>query len=461
MEATTSGYFKLLELPNELIFHIIQFLPDRKTLLAACLVNKLFHTYAEPLIRTQKIIRMIDDGETLSEDLAENPRRAAWISKLVFAYPEKQHVPGPSFFPQVAKMRNLQDLIVEATDFPPSKRNPRRDYPFEQEEISKIFQRASLVTAPSARLLPNLRTLELQFLYDNHNLSLNSAGLPIRETHVDLLRSHLHSTPLESLTFEQCDICLPALAAILSVPAALKNLCIHEPRHYHNPRGWAAANRRHYLEALSPQSHSLESFSLSLSDDLYRNALYNTPVDWSPFKSLTNLSIAPVNILLGPAADYHRPGPLPAAGTYPPNLTNLTVWDISVLDPGELPALIAQKQNLGLPKLSSITFELSTLDSYTQAIRWRHAMRPPTLRSLSAAISSFSSVAAKYGVNVTLEAVLRVSSHIPPYLYGETPARRFRMYDSEDRRREGERLSSWADIHRAALEREMGFGLEG
>ncbi|KAL9619974.1 MAG: hypothetical protein Q9160_005443 [Pyrenula sp. 1 TL-2023] len=501
-----SAHFRLLDLPNELVLRILQCLDDKHTVFAACKVNRLFRTYAEPLISIDLLVVTALEGQWAAGKIAEHPPRARQITSLMVAHPERTHEPGPSFFPTVAKMSRLEDLIIEATDYPPQYRRlaSENGCPHEQEEVVRLFRLASLLRTPSERILPSLRSCEVQFLYDNHNLwdlsslyviflhptleslTIGCGGWPLPEGNalvktqkqdiINSLRKHPKSTNLRTLTFEQCDVNLYALKVILDIPKALKNLNIHECRHYHHPRGWSTQKRHLYLEALSPVRHTLESLSISLSDPNHASihglsSFYCDHADWSPFTALRTVAVSPIYILLSKYAErVEIKDILSLANTLPPNLTTIRIWDNSSFSTYNLRQLAKYKRQLGIPNLQLIHYELSTLERYIPGPMHPDST-PATLHDLnhdimslaaalksgnddhdndftrdesedtsySASSTSISTSSASdpdpddKGVQLVVEAVLRVSSHIPPYLYGETRAKRTLMFDSGDK----------------------------
>lgn len=502
-----SSHFRLLDLPNELVLRILQCIDDKPTVFAACKVNRLFRTYAEPQIAIDLLVVTALEGQWVSDKIAEHPPRARQITSLTVAHPERTHEAGPSFFPQVARMSRLENLIIEATDFPPRERALARQNgcPYEQEEVIRLFRLASLLRTPSERILPSLKSCEVQFLYDNHNLwdlsslyvvflhptleslTIGCGGWPLpegnaliktqRQDIIDRLKRYPKSTNLRTLTFEQCDVNLYALKVILNVPKTLRNLNIHECRHYHHPRGWSTQQRHLYLEALSPVRHTLESLSISLSDPSNANihgisSFFSDFADWSPFTALRTVAVSPIYVLLGKYAErVKNKDILSLANTLPPNLTTIRIWDNLYFSSYNLRQLAKHKQQLGIPNLQLIHFELCTLghympspihpdtasatlselnhditalaaalksgnDGYNQGTT--RDEREDSTYTASSSSSNSSSDADKdpndNGVWLLVEAVLRVSSHIPPYLYGETRAKRSVMFDSEDKR---------------------------
>lgn len=455
-----SNRLQLLDLPNELILRIIQCIDDNETLYATCRVNDLFRTYAQPLIGIDYIVTCSEDGQWAITKIGEHPPRAQQITSLAVAYPERVHERGSSFFPAVANMARLENFVIEATDVPPAHRDwaTHSGYPNEQEEVARLFHNASLLRPSNERILTQLRSCEIQFLYDDHNLwDLSSAyviflhptlqnltvscgGWPYADGGVlkqvenrDILHNlakHPQSTKLQTLTFEQCDVNLTALKTILGLPKALKHLKIHECRHYHHPSGWATQKRHLYVEALSPLTRTLESLSISLSSVTQGISLYSDAVDWSPFTSLHTIAVSPINILLGkyPKGDLNLK---PLTKKLPPKLETIRIWDQTTWSDHGLLSIARYRRQLGIPNLKLIHYEMCSLTRYTDDVSGYPGGRQ-TLHSLQEQIKWLGKSLRSEGVRLLVESLIRISSHIPPYLYGETRAKKSQMFDAED-----------------------------
>lgn len=458
-----SSRVQLLDLPNELVLRIIQSIDDKWALYSACRVNHLFRTYAEPLIGLDYLVTSSEEGRWAIGKISQHPRRAQQITSLTVAYPERVHERGPSFFPIISKMKRIESLVIEATDVPPDQRvqATQARYPNEQEEVTRLFRNASLLRQPGERILRQLRSCEVQFLYDDHNLwdlasfyviflhpalqrlVLSCGGWPYAEGNVlkqveyqdiiQILTKHSRSTNLQDLTFEQCDVNLYALKAILGVPKALKHLNIHECRHYHHPSGWSTQKRTLYVEALLPQHATLETLSISLSSIGHGLSLYSDLVDWSPFTMLHSVAVSPIQILTGKySSDNDR---LPPENSLPPNLETIRIWDLGIFSDHGLVNIARLKRSLGMPNLNLIHYELSSLSRYTQDPQPHYHHHPgaiiSTMGSLQQQIKRLATALRPHGVRLVVESLIRISSHIPPYLHNETRARRSLMFDSE------------------------------
>lgn len=149
-----------------------------------------------------------------------------------------------------------------------------------------------------------------------------------------------HSSALECLHFEECDLLPDTLAILLSFPKALKSLIISEGIRYKPRNGFHV--RRHgnmvpeeLIQALNVQSESLEHLSLSLGFALARSQSLDDPqyhLDLSALELLRNLELDRRALRL------MAPRGRNPIGRLPPNIESLKVFRLPLIPLRTIPA---------------------------------------------------------------------------------------------------------------------------
>ena len=158
--------------------------------------------------------------------------------------------------------------------------------------IAALFLHPTLQSLTIARAYVDLSTDMPWFLHDPMNA---------------------RSTPLASLTLEQCNMSESGLATLLSIPRALKSLDVREADRY-GPRRYPFLSAAALAAALTPQKDCLESLSLEHAPQ------GNHPVDLSEYPALRHIEFggAFTRQLLSESPDFGRFSPV-----FPPRLASL------------------------------------------------------------------------------------------------------------------------------------------
>lgn len=258
--------------------------------------------------------------------------------------------------------------------------------------VDDLLEICSLSKYASLFLHPTLRSLRI---------SCASTGYP-----AELLPTiqnddqFLHSSALEHLHLEECDLLPESLAILLSFPKALKSLIISEGVRYKPRNGYHV--RRHgnmipqeLVAALNVQSESLEQLSLGLGFSLTRSHSVDDTryhLDLSALEALRTLDLDRRALKL--MAPRGR-GPI---GRLPPNIESLKICRLPLIPLRSFPAssLLGPEDlqmplcELGLlrriksfhPELKDLTYVLEYSTDFDSDLEDAFDAVPPEIRTL-------------------------------------------------------------------------------
>lgn len=114
----------LVGLPDELLFQILDHLPEQRDLHSLCLVNRRMNDIADPVLHKTISFDHPKHHLTFSESLSRRPRRGSLIQNVRLEYPgselsdlelmrlDDNHHRVDRFSHALATMSNLEDLVI-------------------------------------------------------------------------------------------------------------------------------------------------------------------------------------------------------------------------------------------------------------------------------------------------------------------------------------------------------------
>ncbi|CAK3903820.1 hypothetical protein DOTSEDRAFT_90064 [Lecanosticta acicola] len=442
----TEVQFRLLDLPNELIAHIIEQVDSVKALRKLSQTCRRVQELTEPFLYRVALVRSGRRAEAILRSLETRRARAAAIRRLDVPCDYHQHQNFEALSSLLRQARNLKTLMIES---PQCNNGDFEDEPTWRVMAEHIFSpfhdavRLAEIGEPSSRPLHNLRELTLHLNgIDSPYWTPSGSSLAIFQIPtlqylkiscvniLDDLAKQLQDkprTPLKHLELEECNITHLGLYGILSVPEALETLYLGE--NIYNITAFMGypvdpasnhlfqTNPKAALHALQQQQGSLQSLTYATNERIYqhmqlaRQILCDpSPVDagFAGFHCLQHVT------LVGQCPNFER---ALMTSKSPPILKTLEHQEIS-------------------PLRRTVVNQASPLDS-VPFLRAPSCSIPTTLESVDITYQSISLMNSRITEAIKNEFIQpaavavetmgvrmrvfnrQVAGYFPPYLYGE------------------------------------------
>ncbi|KAI9054057.1 hypothetical protein LZ554_001228 [Drepanopeziza brunnea f. sp. 'monogermtubi'] len=285
----------LHDLADELLVEIVAQVGSKKDLCSLAVTCSRLQAFAEPRIYEDYLVRHGSHVLRILDCVAQRPERALAIRALHIQYPSRDRAGITFLNPVMRQMLNLRELTIEAPCCNDPSNLMLSEYFHHEGKIqyadyfawasemvremtpmgTQLRVRVPLQTFTLHSHMASLRDRRTGQIHgrDAFNMGKNAAiflhptlrnltisCFDINEDIAPILSPKYGSTPLKSLTFDECNIKVEGLAAILSVPKALERLTLGERMHclegyLHSPLG---TNPAPFLDALALQEHSLQ-----------------------------------------------------------------------------------------------------------------------------------------------------------------------------------------------------------
>ncbi|KAK5175450.1 uncharacterized protein LTR77_000589 [Saxophila tyrrhenica] len=288
MSANNSTFqFPILDLPNELVAHIIEFIDDLNTLRNLACTSHRLQQLTEPKLWREITFRLAPSLLHIVAATESRHERASAVQVLNAPLRPKfgRDMSRLAYLMMIA--RNLRELMVESPLCNATHLSHFEDHPTWRSMTAQLFmpfQRAVVGNAVEHRPLQKLTKLTLH---------LNGPGLPYWTPNERSISIFLHPTlkylniscvnipedlfdevseraitPLQHLVLEECNISVRGLHGLLGLPTGLEHLVLGE--NAHNARQFdneVEASYNHLfrtnasavVKALGQQNHSLKS----------------------------------------------------------------------------------------------------------------------------------------------------------------------------------------------------------
>ncbi|KAF4618349.1 hypothetical protein G7Y89_g14955 [Cudoniella acicularis] len=260
------------DLPDELVKQILGSLTAHRDLSAMCLVNRRVNHLADPLLHKTLKFDQPKHHFTFSESLTRRPRRGSAIQTVHLEYPSHEldefldlaNSPVFSnridpFSHTISTMSNLENLVISVPESLCHGIGTLFNGPFDLaclKSCSLFYQREDdgywdLQENIHIFSHPTLESLTIR------RGRLDSKGFDSLEKPAQ--------TVLEALHLIECDINDDALADLLLIPEALKEIVITQLEVPEPPLEESAEDMEDYIFALSSAQHSLETISIDFA----------------------------------------------------------------------------------------------------------------------------------------------------------------------------------------------------
>ncbi|KAK4613749.1 hypothetical protein CLAFUW4_08715 [Fulvia fulva] len=444
----TPFQFRLMDLPNELIAHIIDQIDSIKAVRRLSRTCRRIQHLAEPLLYRRIQLRTGCDVDQIITAVSSRPERAAAIRFLDIpcddTYPQNHAAVGAL----LKGASGLRELMFESPECNSTDFEDEEEWQAMTDELFEPFEWAV------ASISPTVHTRPLQKL-KKFTLHMNGADSPywtidsrsialllhpslthLRMSCVNILDNILEDvhqkekTPLKHLELEECNITHGGLHGILSLQTALEELSLgencHNIQHFGDDID-AASNHLFQMDpqttvaALKQQKHSLRVLTYVTTETYYQHlqlarwvTIKKSPIDagFADFAALEEVT------LLGQCPDFER---ALMTTRSPPNLKSLTFR-----------AMTPFRREIGshsLPgsPLALVPFMRAPSCSIPESLTRLKVAYYDTLpigvgRSFSETTKGIIRKAAnatkKIGIELTVSYVDR-SNYYPPYLWGE------------------------------------------
>ncbi|KAF2787372.1 hypothetical protein K505DRAFT_213728, partial [Melanomma pulvis-pyrius CBS 109.77] len=300
----------LLSLADELLLCIIDQVDSREALCSLAATCSRFQNLVEPYCWRSLLVRKGGHASRIALSLNNRVERIAFIQELAICYNNAyehgiENLGG--FMPHMDKLRHL---TIESPC--PNNSEWRRGAPFDswtRIDYTTLFETASLPMLQSftlhghpseSRKCAFGRTAIIFFHPTLRNITISCSNFDAGINSANITPDKLKSSPLQSLKLIECNVYLPFLSVILSLPRALKDLSIGERLHVFDEHPSHVPEDRTsnpaFLDALAQQADSLERL-VHIAGDL-RYAAPPIPGDETitNMRRLTHLSHLEVGI---------------------------------------------------------------------------------------------------------------------------------------------------------------------
>ncbi|KAF2160571.1 hypothetical protein M409DRAFT_70325 [Zasmidium cellare ATCC 36951] len=464
----TQFQFPLLDLPNELIAHIIEQVDNIRTLRRLARTCRRVQHLAEPALYRSILVRTGPETNDIRLALDSRPERAAGIHYLEIPCHARYRQDFEAIADLLDRARNLKELIFESPQCNTSEFEDAETWREMATQLFEPFQNAVALEKEvdlARKPLQKLRRLTLHCNGpDSPYWTLDSGSLAIfllpnlqflKVSCVNILDRVLEdakdksSKTLKHLELEECNVSHRGLHGILSVPQDLEVLYLGE--NCHNILQFAddidpgsnhlfTVNPQLTVDALKQQSSTLTTFTYTTTETYFQHRhlarirdACSAPIDagFTDFNKLTKVS------LIGHCPNFER--------------ALMTSCSPPILKTLEFKALTPFRRELG-----------STAEDHAIGIvpflRAPSASVPSTLKNIDISFGSTAYDAdgnilpsqTKNLIEVTSKATRSMGVHLrfffkprshyfPPYLYGEPTPVETLVYDGS--------LLAWTIVH--------------
>ncbi|KAE8451443.1 hypothetical protein EG329_004072 [Mollisiaceae sp. DMI_Dod_QoI] len=435
--------FHLLGLADELLLKIVEHVESKDDLSILALTCSKLQAFAEPFLYQSILIRRGTQALQLCYAIQRRPIRASSIHKLEIRYRYEDKEGMGALNQGLRKLCRLQELTIESPCCNDS--HARFDDFASKGEIdyADYFTFASSIKLESQ---PRVQVPLQTFILHSHNddgpgrnafnmgknaiiflhptlRNLTISCFDIREDLGLYLSATPKSTPLKSLTFDECNIAVTGLAAILSVPQSLERLILGERLHHldeTHPQAQLAWYPVSVLEALALQKDSLQYLKhIGKNNRIHENGIGTSMVE---FSSLREMELSTHSIF----TQILRKSRPPWWSTLPPNLQVLRLLRPSMPDTASFELEFLCSMLGWLHNIPQFDYVLDCYGWGSLSISndlWR---KESTRKNILDLVDDLS----KQGVKRFKVFVIRGRGAIPPYMYGEEIPEEELSYDS-------------------------------
>lgn len=480
------GDILLLSLANELLDIIIAQIESHKDLCNLAATCSRLKDLTEPFIWQSLLVLHGAHVTWIGQALRRDWRRASFVHELAIRYGEEHEEGIEGLDTYIRHMKQLRHLTIEspcpnnnggwiggASLFPSW---TRVDYATLFEEA--VDEVKSLEPPPLSMLQSGkmpcslLRGLKITFSVTLHghrsrdepfifgrtaaiffhptlrNLTISCTNFDAQIELADIPPGKLNSTPLQSLTFIECNVYMSLLDVVLSLPKALKELSVGERLHawegcYPDPIR-ARTTDPSFVDALQKQKHSLERLAHNYGSQQWRSMSPFARRDPETSSKVQNLRcLKHLELSLGMhAGNFETPG------SYPDSLRTLKITDAPL---AVVLGLIHQSPSWPIIFMISAAHRLvikNTQKSLDLDICFTYTGYARPLPRFIAFWGGHGKTNQEYRMKIYEIATvmkargsrLRIfgedfedrGSFIPPYMYGEPTPREVKVYDSDN-----------------------------
>ncbi|EME42774.1 hypothetical protein DOTSEDRAFT_90064 [Dothistroma septosporum NZE10] len=456
----TQFKFRLMDLPNELIAHIIEQIDSVRHLRRLSRTCRRIQHLAEPVLYRSIRIRSGYKTDQIITAVSARAERAAAVRQLEIPCDDDYLQNYAAVEALLTEAKNLKNLMFESPECNSNSFEDEEDWQEMSNNFFEPFQRAVASIAPlvHARPLQNLKSLTLHMNGPESpywTIDDRSIGLVLHPTLtylkmscvniLDNILEHVHQTektPLKHLDLEECNITHGGLHGILSLPAALEGLSLGENCHniqFFGDEIDPASSHLFQMDsqttiaALKQQQHSLRTLAYITTHTYYQhlqlarwiNGKKNTvDAGFADFAALEEVT------LLGQCPDFER---AMMTSRSPPNLKSLT-----------FKAKDAFRQEIGTHSQSDSPLALVPF------LRAPSCSIPDALERLNVAYHDSSPLGANRKLSETTKRIIRKAAnatkeigieltvsyvdrrnYYPPYLWGEPAPTETTMFTGE------------------------------
>ncbi|KAH7354837.1 hypothetical protein BKA65DRAFT_497119 [Rhexocercosporidium sp. MPI-PUGE-AT-0058] len=441
----------LLGLADELLIQIVQHIDSSQDLCSLAVTCSQLQVFAEPALYSSILIQNGSRALKFFTSIVRMQARASFVRKLHIQYRSEDEEGVEILNLALLHLRKLKELLIEA---PCCNDNPRRRADFQNQgkiDYAAYFGFASSMTlGPQPRVQIPLETLILHshnargpgrevfdmgknaviFLHPTlRNLTISC--FDIGENIEPYLSASKNSTVLRSLTFDECNITIKGLAAILSVPKSLERLTIGERMHHtshHEPLGRYPAR---FLEALILQERSLQYVKhIGGRTNLPHNS---TNLSMATFSNVRRMELDTKSILTQILEETAPPW----TPTIPSNLSLcilLPCYQFHLNDKDDVwnKPMVSMIEWLGRVSNLDIVVDFggrNNIDYVIQSL-WKGKLGPRYLHRILSLVGPGRENAQLDKRRLRIF-VVRWTGFIPPYMYGEKRPEEELLFDSD------------------------------
>ena len=381
---------RLGDLPDEILIHVLKFLPAQRDICALCLVNRRINAIADPCLHKSISFEEPKHHMRFSASLKTRPRRGSLIQSVRLEYPSSElsdimclkesPYRVDNFSHIFSAMSNLENLVISVPESLCRGIGTLFSSPFELACLKTC--KLVIIISTTKRTSNNILVLTLLSgslfylcedggywdLQENiHILSHPTlVKLTIRRAKLDQRGfeslEQPSETPLKELHLVECDLNDDGLSNLLLIPEALQEITITQLQFPSPPLEESPDDIEDYILAMKSAEHSLQIISIDFATLSAEN-----PLKLRGFECLKSLELRDYQ-LFGQSSGSPR---LHSVGL-PPNLEvlrflNLVGEDEELVDllcyTVENKAILASK----LHKIEVINKEYSLLDNLGKA----------------------------------------------------------------------------------------------
>lgn len=266
---TITRPLSLLSLPDDILSHVLLFLPTQRDICFVCLTCRRLNTLADPILHKDVLFEEPRHHATFLESLATRPRRSSLIQKVRVEYPsseisdylhrDESGYPIDKFSHSISRMTNLVSLVVSVPESLSCGIGHVFNGPFDLAFLQSCTLFYQCENDEYWDLQANIHVFSHPTL---ENLVIRRARL--NEEGFEFLQLS-RGTALKNLQLIECDINIDALYDILHIPEALKEITITQLEIPEPPLQEASDLVDDYISAIEVTRDSLESMVIDFS----------------------------------------------------------------------------------------------------------------------------------------------------------------------------------------------------